>query len=90
MNHILHNIALIIVFFGIILMTIYVTKSKYNKPRGKSHVKYSVDDNDNMSDVDAAYNERVSKKFKSMFDENSPWLNKYSAIDNVQKAKNFY
>ena len=90
MNHILHNISLIILSFGIILMVIYVTKSQSIKHPSSRGFTEKVEDNETMNEIDAAYAERASKKFKGMFDDNSAWLSKYQAIDNVQQGKLFY
>ena len=86
MNHILYNISLLMILGGIILITIYITKSQYTKPNKSSH-RDRVNTNDSMSEIDLAYSERVSKKFNSMFSDNSSWLNKYQAIDNVKQGK---
>jgi hypothetical protein len=72
------------ILVGIIMMTIYITKSQNIK---QSQHRDSVYEDDNISEIDAAYSERVSKKFNSMFSDNPAWLNKYQAIDNVQKSK---
>ena len=80
MNHILHNISLIILSFGIILMVIYITKSQYHKHPVSRGFAEKVEDNDTMNEIDAAYSERASKKFKGMFDDNSTWLSKYQTV----------
>jgi hypothetical protein len=67
-------------------MTVYVTKSNYIK-YPKQQMPNTGNDNNKMSDVDKAYNERVSKKFNSMFSDNSSWLNKYQEIDYPQVKK---
>lgn len=87
MNHLLHNISLILIFFGIIMMTIYVTKSNYIKTPQLQKMPNTINDNNKMSYVDQAYNERVSKKFDTMFRNNPPWLNKYQEIDYPQVKK---
>lgn len=87
MNHLLHNISLILIFFGIILITIYVTKSNYIKSPRQKTMPNTINDNNKMNDVDKAYAERVSKKFNSMFSDNSTWLNKYQEIDYPQVKK---
>jgi len=77
MNHILHNISLIILCLGIILMTIYVTKS-YNMSYKESY----VDKRDDTINEDV-YTQRPATIYKDMFLQNSSWLNKYQNIDNI-------
>lgn len=81
MNHILHNISLIILCLGIILMTIYITKS-YNKNTqcNISNTNYNPRDEPINEDV---YTQRPSTIYKDMFNQNSSWLNKYQNIDNI-------
>lgn len=77
MNHILHNISLIILCLGIIMMTIYVTKS-YNK----TYIPHVIDPQINDAMNQDAYTQRPATIFKDMFLQNSAWLAKYQSIDN--------
>lgn len=85
MNHILHNISLIILCLGIILMTIYITKSYSTK--NKSFKISDPQTNDPMNPD--AYVQRPATIFKDMFIGNSSWLNKYQSIDNASQ-QNLY
>jgi hypothetical protein len=73
----LYNISLILLFIGIILMTIYITKS-YNK----LHV--IKEDNKYINNI---YNERPSVKFKDMFNDKSLYIKKYTEFDNLDENK---
>jgi len=85
MNHILHNISLIILCLGIILMTIYITKSYTTK---NEVLTLSHSQRDELMNPDA-YTQRPATIFKDMFLENSSWLNKYQNIDNISQ-QNLY
>jgi hypothetical protein len=85
MNHILHNISLIILCLGIILMTIYITKSYSTK---NESFKISDPQTDEPMNPDA-YVQRPATIFKDMFIGNSSWLNKYQSIDNASQ-QNLY
>lgn len=78
MNHILYNISLIILCLGIILMTIYVTKS-YNT---NTYISSETDPQTKEAMNQDAYTQRPATIFKDMFLQNSSWLNKYQSIDN--------
>ena len=78
MNHILYNISLIILSLGIILMTIYVTKS-YNI---NTYISPEIDPQTKETMNQDAYTQRPGTIFKDMFLQNSSWLNKYQSIDN--------
>lgn len=85
MNHVLHNISLIILCLGIILMTIYVTKS-YTTKNDVATLSHLQRDEPMNPD---AYTQRPATIFKDMFLENSSWLNKYQNIDNISQ-QNLY
>lgn len=74
MNHILHNISVIILAFGIILMTMYVTKATY-VPTQKNITgvrrRYKND----------IYDDNPSKVFKSLFNQPSTWQGYQSLED---------
>ena len=88
MNHILHNISLIILCLGILLMTIYVTKSYNNQNYTKQDI---VQQNNPREEpiTDDVYTQRPATIYKDMFLQNSSWLNKYQNIDNVA-SQNLY
>jgi hypothetical protein len=89
MNHILHNIALIILCLGIILMTIYITKSNNVKNYNSLIRKYDRDYDDNKDQEQDIYVQKPGTIFKDMFVENSSWLNKYQSLDNSSQ-QNLY
>jgi hypothetical protein len=68
MNHIVHNISIIIIFFGIILLTINLTKS-YNKcPVYKQSNNILVDESERLDQ------ERPSKIYDRMFNRPEVWM----------------
>jgi hypothetical protein len=76
MNHIIHNISIILIFFGIILLTYNLTKS-YNKCSIVVQQKQEV--NQNIVNQD-----RPSKVYNKMFNSPDVWMG-YADFD----TKNF-
>lgn len=76
MNHIIHNISIIFIFFGIILLTYNLSKS-YNKCNNIIHEKSVINQNNINQD-------RPSKIFNKMFDSPDIWMG-YADFD----TKNF-
>ena len=76
MNHIIHNISIILIFFGIILLTINLTKS-YNKCPIIIQDKQTI----NKSNI---FQERPSKIYNNMFNQPEIWMG-YADFD----TKNF-
>jgi hypothetical protein len=72
MNHILYNISIIILFFGIILMVIYITKATYTPPLKPTGIrrKYNND----------IYDDNPSQIFKPMFNQPSTWSGYESVV----------
>lgn len=66
MNHIIHNIAVILIFIGIILLTINLTKS-YNKCPVVQQRNQYIDQNTEDQD-------RPSKIFNKMFSNSDVWM----------------
>jgi len=68
MNHIIHNISIILMFFGIILLTINLTKS-YNKcPAYKPGGTYVREEPEKLDQ------ERPSKIYNRMFNRPDVWM----------------
>ena len=76
MNHIIHNISIILIFFGIILLTINLTKS-YNK----CPIIINEKQQNNQTNI---YQERPSKMYDKMFSQPELWMG-YADFD----IKNF-
>lgn len=76
MNHIIHNISIILIFFGIILLTYNLTKS-YNKCTNIVQEKSVINQNTINQD-------RPSKVFNKMFNLPDIWMG-YADFD----TKNF-
>ena len=72
MNHILHNISMILLFFGIILMTVYFTKASNNG--------FETTEKKNLQNVrrretyQSIYDYRVTDDYEKMFIQPSMWL----------------
>lgn len=73
MNHILYNISIIILFFGIILMVIYITKATHIAPLKPTGIrrKYNND----------IYDDNPSQIFKPMFNQPSTWSGYESVVE---------
>lgn len=82
MNHLLYNIAIIMLLIGILMLTYYLTKA-YNNQSNINNTNIN-DDVDNRNVLDDIYNMRPSKIFKVMFNEPSIWQG-YETIDNKNK-----
>jgi hypothetical protein len=82
MNHILHNISLVILFFGIILITVYITKA-YNTNKCRAEPT-DIDSDNNDTDI---YDERPNQIFKKMFQNTSVWANTYQLLDGDKDDK---
>ena len=72
MNHILYNIAVIMLLIGMILLTSYITKA-YNKPFYNQNTKCNLDNIEKEPTVDQVYKMRPSNIYKVMFNEPSIW-----------------
>ena len=75
MDHILHNIALIILCTGIIFMTVYVTKASNNNFRTYQEEKMLKDSKlKRLYPKQNIYNYNVSDSYKNMFKDQTAWL----------------
>ncbi len=75
MDHILHNISLIILFIGIIFMTVYVTKASNNNYR--TYIDQEMLKNNKLKRLypkQNIYNYNVSDSYKDMFKQQTVWL----------------
>lgn len=80
MNHILYNISLIILFIGIIMMTIYITKaSDVNYMTNEKEILMRQNLNKPES-VNNIYDYKISKAYKNMFSNPSIWM-EYTEFD---------
>lgn len=69
MNHLLYNIALIMLLVGILMLTYYLTKA-YNT---NSQIKITNDEYNQEQTLDDVYDMRPSQIYKVMFNEPSIW-----------------
>lgn len=89
MNHILYNIALIILFVGIIMMTVYITKASSFNYMTSDKVKLMRDNLRRREPVQEIYDYRVSKEYEKMFSQPSIWLG-YQDFDPEYKTDKLY
>lgn len=69
MNHIIHNISIILIFFGIIFLTYNLTLS-YNKcPRQQPIIQQN-----NNTQFEDVFTHRPSKVFNVMFRQPDVWM----------------
>jgi hypothetical protein len=89
MNHILYNISLIILFAGIIMMTIYITKASginYMTNEQKLLMKQNLRRKEPVQNI---YDYRVSKAYEKMFSQPSIWL-EYQDFDPEYQTEKLY
>ena len=82
MDHLLHNISIIILTLGIILLVHYFTKVNYRCPPPKIKYRYIPMDFNTQQKMLP----RATKVFSSMFQVPSPWAG-YSDSDNEKFNK---
>jgi hypothetical protein len=73
MNHILHNISLIILGFGLILLVVYITKASSNGFQTTDVINMQNNNLRQRPSGDTIYDYKVSKEYKKMFVEPSIW-----------------
>ena len=75
MDHILYNIAILILIGGIIMLTVYITKASNNN--FLTYQKQKMLENSFQRRVyptQNIYNYKISNEYKKMFSEQSTWL----------------
>lgn len=85
MNHILYNISILILGFGIILMTVYITKATNKQFKNEQHKQTRTD----IIETGDIYDSRPSKTYAKMFSQPSLWLD-YQAFDPNDKTDKIY
>jgi hypothetical protein len=91
MNHILHNISLIILSLGIIMMIVYVTRATSDGFQTFEQKILRVEDGIRRrkpTEIDL-YDYKVSKDYKNMFSQPSIWLG-YQDFDPIDKPQKIY
>jgi hypothetical protein len=89
MNHILHNISLIILFTGIIMITVYITKAtgfNYTTTEQKLLLMHNLKKDTSVKNI---YDYRVSKAYEKMFSQPSIWLG-YQDFNPELETKKLY
>lgn len=71
MNHILHNISLLILLIGIIMLTTYITKANNQCNVIRREI---IKDSKSSDNYKRSFDVRPKNEFKKMFDVNSPWV----------------
>jgi hypothetical protein len=90
MNHILHNISLVILATGIILITIYITKASSNGY--VSYDKHLLNKKAGLRRIkpeETIYDYKVSKAYKKMFSQPSVWMG-YQDYDPEEQTDKIY
>ena len=91
MNHILHNISLIILGLGIILLTVYVTKATSNGFKTTDVILMEQQELEKrrrgFKPDESIYNNRPSKVYKKMFSDPSNWFGYADFDENDIKEK---
>lgn len=80
MNHLLYNIAVIMLFSGLIILTYYLSKA-YNQP---TSCPKPIDREEKQVTIDEAYNMRPTQIFDQMFTKPSIWQG-YESVGVSQK-----
>ena len=89
MNSILHNISILILGTGIIMIVIYITKvnnNSYVLPKQNGLIIKNSSENENVNDI---YNEKTSDIFKSMFSQSS-LIQDYQTLNINDKTDKLY
>lgn len=92
MNHILHNISILMLSLGIILMTMYITK--ISNPTFLTYEQKLLAQQKELKQrqtygPDNVYDYRVSKEYKKMFNESESWLG-YQTFDENESSQKLY
>ena len=89
--NIIRNLSVLILFFGIIIMTVYITKSYGNRFNNQIMRKARLDiKKKEMNKLLKKHNsERPSKVFGNMFSEPTVWMG-YSDQDTINKDISTY
>jgi hypothetical protein len=93
MNHILHNISIIILSLGIILITVYITKASSNGFKTTDIILMDHHEKERMRrrniPNESIYDYRPSKVYNKMFTDHSVWHG-YSDFDENEVKKKMY
>ncbi len=91
MNHILHNISLIILGLGIILLTVYITKATSNGFKTTDVILMEQQELERrrrgFKPDESIYDTRPSKVYKKMFSDPSNWFGYADFDENEIKEK---
>lgn len=71
------NIIVLLIFFGILLMTISITKNLNNNNEKEIVYKYIEKPQNSLN----SFTDFPSDIFDSMFEESSPWINSINELD---------
>ena len=88
MNHILYNISILILGFGIILMTVYITKAtnkQFKNNQNNQNRQYQT----GIAETGDIYDSRPSKTYSKMFSQPSLWLG-YQEFDSNENTEKIY
>jgi hypothetical protein len=89
MNHIIHNISVIILTIGIIMMVVYVTKATNNNFLTSEQMLMRRNAMKPTESDGTVYDYKVSKAYKKMFSEPSVLLG-YQTLDPENMPQKLY
>jgi len=91
MNHILHNISLLMLGLGIILLTVYITKATSNGFKTTDIILMEQQELERrrrgIKSDESIYDTRPSKVYKKMFSDPSNWFGYADFDENDIKEK---
>jgi hypothetical protein len=72
MNHLLYNISVLMLLSGVIILTFYLSKT-YNNTSHEKQNNCSINDNNEINNLQDAYTVRPSQVYDKMFTKPSIW-----------------
>jgi len=88
MNHVIHNIAVIILSVGIVMMIVYITKASSNNFLTTEQI-LMLQKKEPENIEESIYDYRVSKEYKKMFSEPSVLFG-YQTLDENAVPEKLY
>ncbi len=94
MESLIHNISILLISAGIIILTIYWTKAKMNGYKTEEQIIMEYEklnsNGEHLPDINAnVYYNRPSQTYKKMFNDASIWMN-YHEFDPEEKTDKIY
>lgn len=87
MNHIIYNLALIILFAGIIMMTVYITRASLFNFMTTDKLSLVRASQQRINPSKTIYDYYISKEYEKMFSQPSIWLGYQDFDPNYEPTK---